>query len=122
MTKTIKKAVVIKALKKESLVSGAYFATLGNKGCDVCAVGAVLRAVSFEKWAIKKGVESLGEIAVGYADPCNDDYKELLKERNWLGALSNFFEQSNDRAKTIAFVKEHFPAQFKLTIKEIPHE
>jgi len=122
MKKSITKANVIKALKKEKLKCGWFFnsnVTINNVvDCSVCAVGAVLRHMSFEKWAIEQCLNTNG---LGYAAVENkyisEDINQLLKEKNYLGALSNYFEDYHgDRAKTIAFVKKHFPNKLTITI------
>lgn len=122
MIKTITRALVIKALKTETLRRGNWFAGEQKKDCSVCAVGAVLRHCSFETWARKKsfGLNSLGWEAVKDADRVNgsqiEDTEILLEDKNYLAALSNYFELGNSKNKCIAFVEENFPKSFKLTI------
>jgi len=132
VTKVIKRKVVIEALRKEPLVTGCFWENLGHKatngvkaGCNVCAVGAVLRRASFEKEFLGRDQGEIGLAAT--LDRCQDeDISKLLKNKNYLGALSCYFEdlipvfnsvKNKDREKCIKFVKKNFPKQFKLTIK-----
>lgn len=125
MTKIIKRSVVIKALKTENLVRGWFFKSSENKAevypkdCKVCAVGAILRHVSFETWARKNNVD-LGDLGVDATNGqyAEDNYKELLEYKNYLGALSNYFELGRTRKQCIDFVKRYFPKSFKLTIRK----
>ncbi len=135
-TKWIKKEDVISALKTEKLERGNWF-TSDEPGCKVCAVGAVLRKTSFEKWAHKINfpLSQLGWASVTGKNlirpRCNGTFefetKEHLANKNYLAALSNYFESDNyfesnkNKRQCIAFVKKNFPARFKLTI-ESPKE
>lgn len=125
MTKTIRRKDVIVALNTENLKSGSFFR--GEKGCQVCAVGAVLRKVSFETWARKNKLRlhSVGEEAT-LGEYLSSNPKYLIKEGNYMGALSCYFEQASDGCRysdtvvlrrTIAFVKKYFPVRFELTLK-----
>ena len=53
MKKTITKEKVIEALEKENLRRNQFFHGHRKPGCAVCAVGAVLRKMSFEEWVRK---------------------------------------------------------------------
>jgi hypothetical protein len=130
LTKVIKKSQVIKALKTEKLKRGQWFyindyvSTLPpTLTCKVCAVGAVLRQVSFVKWAIKNNVNwgYLGDSATNNSECLRgDDAKEEieleLNNKNYLAALSNYYESGHTRKQCIEWVKKNFPKQFKLTI------
>jgi len=117
MKKSITKTEVIKALQKEPLQRGSYFYGDKKSVCKVCAVGAVLRAMSFEKWARKVNTEPglLGNIATNYAAKGYNP-KDLLDYKNYLGALSCYFEAGNSKAECITFVKKYFPSKLTLTI------
>jgi len=114
-TKIIKKSDVIQALKKERLKTGDWFkpsySRSGNeiirKNCDVCAIGAILRKMSFEAWGRKNGLDLniMGEEAVNFGP---NDY---------LGSLSDTFENGASKKECIQFVKRTFPRQFELTIE-----
>lgn len=133
MTKTIKRAVVLRALRTEPLTSRCYFQSNAKleypKNCKVCAVGAVLRHASFEKWAREHGydIDVMAAESLGCdVDGSDMDIDALLARHNWLGALSNYFELHVDRhglkkarKDSIAFVKEYFPKQFDLTIESL---
>lgn len=121
MTKTITRALVIKALKTETLRRRTWFADNQKPGCRVCAVGAVLRHCSFETWARKLNLDlnDLGQPAVKNEDCFGGSQtvvKILLKKKNYLGALSEYFESKHTKKQCIAFVKENFPKSFRLTI------
>lgn len=121
MIKIIKKNVVIEALKKEKLTTGMFFSSYYMskvpKDCKVCAVGAVLRHVSFETWARKNSysLNALGQAAT-QEEYTGDNIECLIRDKNYLGALSNYFENGNSKNKCIKFVKKYFPKQFKLEI------
>lgn len=120
MIKTITKKQVIEALEKEPVLeSGSWFRGRPKSGCAVCAVGAVLRKVSFEKWArrLRADLGTLGLVATNYSFSPSDDLNKSLKDKNWLGTLSIYFERGHSREKCIAFVKKHFPSKFTLEIK-----
>ena len=134
-TKIIKKSDVIVALKTERLKRGHWFTPTYelNKGepckknCRVCAVGAVLRKVSFEQWARNKSLSLnlLGEKAVRFnknsqysfnSTSTITDVEDALKDKNYLGALSAYFEQGHIKKQCIECVKKKFPKKFKLSI------
>ncbi len=121
MIKSITKAQVIIALKKEPLTRGSFFGAIKTtkKKCDVCAVGAILRYISFETWAHDNGYERdrLGYIITN-KEATSQDTKRLIKEKNYLGALSCYFEDNHTKKQCIAFVKKHFPKKLTLEIKE----
>ena len=128
MTKIIKRRVVIKALRTEQLTQGSFFMS-ENLGCNVCAVGAILRHVSFETWWRKQNLSFLDINDLGYAACKNelvsnkDGVKINLENKNYLGALSCYFENlrgtpKNNKNNCIRFVKKYFPKSFELTIED----
>jgi len=115
MIKSITKVDVIKALQKEPLKRGLFFRS-DKKNCMVCVVGAVLRYMSFEKWARTKCKTLLGlGSAATYNRNIGIDPMYLVESENYLGALSCYFEDGHTIKQCIAFVKKYFPN--KLTIK-----
>lgn len=135
----IEKKKVIQALKTENLSGGHFFVPSKDvSNCKVCAVGGVIR-------------KHLGRAIKKYRDGFLTDYCQavtlhkytsdenvgfLLKNKNYLGALSAFFEfitspqkgsdvfdgvayislpvDSEMRKKLVEFVKENFPTRFKV--------
>lgn len=124
VTKTITKKQVIEALETEPLTLGNFWVySKIVPDCSVCAVGAVLRRTSFERAFRGRNSMTIGELATKnqYFEGLGK-VKSLLKSRNWLGALSSYFEGLScnmlpREKKTIAFVKKNFPAKFQLTIE-----
>ncbi len=121
MIKTITKKQVIKALKTEPLTKGSYFHSQIIKGykCDVCAVGAVLRHMSFEKWALENrlSTNALGTIATKGLS-IGSNHKNLIKNGNYFGALSCYFEAGHSKSKCIQYVEKNFPLKLTLEINE----
>ena len=121
MIKSITKAQVIIALKKEPLTRGSFFGGIKRtkKKCEVCAVGAILRYISFETWAhdIGYNINRVAYALTNQIATCQDP-KGLIKEKNYLGALSCYFEDNHTKKQCIAFVKKHFPKKLTLEIKE----
>jgi len=144
VTKIIKRRTVIRALKTEPLIHGLWWgeketdkskydygrfigANEIKPNCPVCAVGAVLRAASFEKAFLSYDPCNVANSAIKEVDGAGDCWEELLEEKNYLGALTNYFESFIERAdgtarestrrKCVEFVKKNFPKQFKLTIE-----
>lgn len=129
-TVTIKRETVIEALKTEPLRSSRFFhndENLNHMECQVCAVGAVLRK------HLRINEKLLSIVSVG-SDVCKGEFtegdgipKKIAKSKNYLGALSVYFEKllgepyinPNKRqiGYLVRFVKENFPKQFKLTYK-----
>jgi len=118
MRKSITKTNVIKALNKEDLVRGNFFQRESTK-CAVCAVGAVLRHMSFEKWAIKliNRQGNIGDVATKNVY-VNGSIRYLIKEKNYLGALSCYFEQGHTKKTCIKFVKRYFPKKLTIEIRK----
>lgn len=120
MKKTITKWQIVQALKTEPLIRNQYFkAALEynmvayRENCPVCAVGAILRHMSFEKWARKEGIglHKLGCIATcefSYLGKLSDVYEQIAKEDGIEVA----------RTRSIAFVKKHFPAKITLELSK----
>jgi len=131
--KTLKltKNKVIKAIKTEPLRAGAFFkdekTNIYSESCFVCAVGAVLKN-SLDKRVLNLAPTStLSEIAMGYCRGTAVDHniKRLLNEKNYLGALSNYFEYIMQREKSkhasasvvkrlVNFVEKNFPKKFNV--------
>ena len=134
----IEKKTVIKALKTEPLEYGFFFdfhnsdISIDEKDCPVCAVGAVIRKSLGRKinkymsercggddFNLSTYCEELTNYAYVHIDP-----KKLLKQKNYLGALSCYFESfSGDNEgnvtpevekKLIDFVRKNFPTRFKV--------
>lgn len=137
----ISKQDIIKALQTESLAPGQFFRGRGFRGdnfnpltCSVCAVGAVLRAALKDaikdrdpeyllKLSLKntKSVAMFNEEDEDYFADAEDYIASLLKEGNYLGALSVFFEETypcvsdaEGRQDCIAFVEANFPASLEI--------
>jgi len=142
MKKSITKKQIIKALETElHLERGKFFAPvmvyrsdkgygssrrIFKKDCPVCAVGSVLRAMSYETWAKRNKLDltALGEY-VTVEDYIGLHHKKLIKEKNYLGALSCYFEDHDgNRKKTIKFVRKYFPAVLTITVSKgsLPYE
>lgn len=137
MKKSITKKQIMRALKDEPLlkrkewfqstsdVEGVNFSVLRyNKiDCAVCAVGCVLRAMSFEKWARQRklSLNSLGIRAIAFS-PLDRvvarSIKENLRRKNYLSALSRYFEGGKTREQCIAFVNKNFPSKLTLVIED----
>ena len=134
VTKWITRRMVLKALRTEPLAHGRFWhednqnLSLAVKpSCRVCAVGAVLRQASFEKSFLDYPQMNIGQEATRDKF-VSGDINALLKEKNYLGALSSYFENFDTRngfykdatkvtrKKCISFVKRKFPSKFRLTI------
>ena len=141
ITKTIKRGVVIKAIRKEHLQTTVWIdidAGVGVLECPVCAVGAVLRKVSFVKALVddNKGRWANQIIGRSLLTNCNVNADEiasssstkqinsLLKRGLYLQALSGRFETwFNDKLPTakrrerlVEWVKHNFPREFEFTL------
>ena len=124
MRKTIKKVDVVEALLREkTLIQNQWFNSKSTnkprKGCEVCAVGAILRAMSFEKWAIKNKIRlnTMGKVAVkSIAITEFDAIYDHLEKENYLAALSCYFESGHSKRGCIKFVKDHFPDVLTVTV------
>ena len=128
MKKTITKKQVIEALSTESISQRDIFSS-NKANCSVCAVGAVLRKVSFEKWLRKYKLRKYSTIRIisifnfrtmTCYNP--DTVNFLLKEKRYLEALSCRFERitvvnSYSIAKLIKWVDDNFPTKFVLESK-----
>ncbi len=141
---------VLKALKTETkLRGGAWLSTdvvftgmtVASPHCQVCAVGAVLRAVldpDQPSVAILRAADAATAGARAAIDlECAEEFKpllaSLLKQKLWLNALSLLFEyevalldltyhvldpatRAVIRRKLARFVLRHFPRSFKVDI------
>ena len=130
---------IIHALRTENLQGGSWFEDtqynentgeyekLNPTTCPVCAVGAVIRSTgvvtkknSFSKlclWAYKlvNGIATEDDLSTD----TKEGIKTLLNEKNYLGALSVYFEAMADngrirRDRLVKFVKTHFPSQLRI--------
>ena len=134
MTKEITKQQVLKALRNEPLEGGQFFAN-DKPNCNVCAVGAVLREVSFETWFKKMDIRFTVSRVVGDMVWLGGfshigDWRQALKDKQYLSALSIKFEKlltSADgygtqnvtprrRQIMIDFVERYFPTSFTVTL------
>lgn len=128
MKKSISKFEVIKALVNEPKLRRGYWfkpsekdGNIIRKNCAVCAVGSILRAISFEKWGRKRNI-NLNDLGSCIIDTTNvsgdsfDNIPEHLENKNYLAALSCYFESGKSRLKCVEFVIKEFPAV--LTIQE----
>lgn len=126
----IERKTVIKALKTEPLARGYFFEVAAEniKDCKVCAVGGIVRQHLSDAILQAKRCDELSqycEYVTGYKYDISVDesqQKELIKEGNYLGALSAFFERQSDSGKVtkkhreslVNFVKKNFPVKFKI--------
>lgn len=139
MRKVTKKQI-IKAISTEHLKPGYWILPQGFKNilgeggkkpisnkCTVCAVGAVLRSALPRNTRAEYLDNIAWDVTGNRAIPNTDeDVFEVLKEKNFLGALSLYFEDACTKAggkatpavrkKTIAFVEAHFPDKLELDI------
>ena len=123
----VTKNQIIEAISTESLIGGAWFYT---KDCAVCAVGAVLRRCLNIK---DREIAGVANEIVNW--PEHRDIELVLKRKDWLSALSSFFEQeweSRDvdlyegkkheelvalvRKRTIEFVEHNFPDEIEIAL------
>lgn len=127
-SKTIKKLDVIVALAIEPLHSGLW---IQQEGCEVCAVGAVIRRTIAP--SEKAGPGTWGESAmesicssVTSANVCSGNPAKLIEQEDYLTALSAFFERRvgedglaspADRAACLEFVYKNFPEKFTIRYK-----
>lgn len=130
---TIKKDKVIQALKTEPLtLQGFFFLNNGVslENCQVCAVGAVLRHHISVNKLLKLQIHEAsclaesackGQFAAEDADP-----ETCIKDKNYLGALSVYFERLAEdadevdtelREKLVNFVEKNFPASFRVKVE-----
>lgn len=150
----IKKSVVIEALMTEPLRAKEFFHTgrqceIDINTCSVCAVGAVLRKSlgakkleAFDKQFNYGDHIPYAGFLGGYIGQTilkgsftSDEYgylDDIVAEKNYLGALSIYFEALIDKYEyaelegesslpfvrnlLVAFVKKHFPTQFRLNL------
>ena len=128
MTKTITKKQIIEALQTEPILKrGFWFEPdfYGHKiKCSVCAVGCILRAMSFETWARENGylLNELGSVVTKHVN-CGDiglwkrRKSEYLETNNYLAALSVHFESGYGRKQCIKFVEQNFPDRLSITVQ-----
>lgn len=128
-TKSITKEKIIEALREEPLLRrGFWFGikTKSAKSCSVCAVGSILRKMSFEKWAAENNISGpeLGDSVVNLwelegsvgSKARKVDIEDHIQNENYLAALSGYFENGHTRKQCIEFVKKHFPKRLTVTV------
>lgn len=152
----ISKAKIIKAIESEPLKTlkanswidiwrgNAANPRVDNKSCSVCAVGAVMRNALLSKGQRALAIEDAAIAAMG-DDSANHDWERSLEKKNWMAALSAFFESADSeirnalddvflefqssyyddmeliiarelRARTASFVKDNFPDKIQVDI------
>lgn len=131
MFKTVTRAQVLKAIRKESLVAGHFIKPLVvggiiDKYCKVCAVGAVLRSIGTPSNKIASTAQRVCDYK--YSAHPEFNWETELEKENYLGALSIYFETKakkhgagkKTKDKLIAFVKTHFPKiiKFKMSLAD----
>lgn len=138
----ITKKQVITALENEPLRPGQFIRydkkPIGD--CQVCAVGAVMRTVLNNNIEHRDEFSSLCENVTDF-QYVGEDTDELLQNKNYMGALSNYFEEmmfdnddgknewdddedddgapiveSRHRKELIQFVNDNFPEQFEVEV------
>jgi hypothetical protein len=115
---------VLLAIAAETLWPQSWVEQLGNPGCRVCALGAVLRLKGWNNRDIMRDAPVVARMRFDPADNLNF----ALTAENYLGALSIYFERLCEKGATIdddempayvektvkpalrSFVLEHFPA------------
>ncbi len=117
---TITKKNAIKAVMTEPLKGNQWFHDGNVSKCEVCAVGAVLRNSTslkntsyYRALNMAEKVVKINDYTVS-ADGCKnfwdqDDYQDALKDKNYMGALSMYFEYLYDSLgydKTGQYYKE----------------
>lgn len=120
MQHTISKRKIILALMKEPLTRNNFFEERDNPKCKVCAVGAVLRAVNVEQYEMFGHRVTKGRNASVPKPHLSKVIGELLKDKNYLGALSMYHETKSadktvlgvkHRMKLANFVLKNFPSK-----------
>lgn len=138
VTQTLTRRSIIKALRTEPLAPGQWARTDAKgkteKNCPVCAVGAVVRHCIFkgkppkldEDSFLLHPLERVSEDVTQHALPSSGDVELLLEEKNYMGALTNFFEQQHfgritpkKREIVIDWVKRNFPKEIEVTYEAL---
>lgn len=126
----VTKELILKALATEPLRIDRWFHFVGPYGddlmtCEVCAVGAILRTALGETELRKAhSVERLA-IAATHGYYVDDESELLLSRGNYLGALSNTFENngmngmntSQNRKACIDYVIQNFPDDIEMNLE-----
>lgn len=130
----ITKEQVLTAIKTEPLKAGSFLRADGKpiNECEVCAVGAVMRNVLNNKIEDEDDFHKLcGRVT--REQFIDNDVDVLLKNENYLGALSNYFEEmidcktwvpgdinliatQDDIKELVTFVEENFPEEFEVNV------
>lgn len=130
---TLTKQGILKAIEKNELIHKVFFWSLSNhprevslKDCKVCAVGAVIRECILNKRATQVDGSGLALSLVKGGSIFND-VEAYLAEKDYLAALSSFFEckdrdlrltKAEVKRQTLAFVKQNFPTKFKILVHD----
>lgn len=133
VTKLITKKLIIDAIKTEPLAGGSWLDDYERLlSCNVCVVGAVLRKVSFFKWAKQHNINpsTIAWNICGSNVTGSDDPDEAIVTGQYLTALSRKFESLVEepdhisgfkpvtqaiRKELIQWVKENLPEQFEVS-------
>lgn len=135
MKYTLRKSLIIAAIEKNELIHKAFFWADNTKKkpydtpigtCKVCAVGAVIRECILNKKATQVDGSGLAHYLVPGGSIFHDK-DQYLKDKDYLSALSTFFEcqdrdlripKSEVKSRTIEFVRKNFPTQFSIEIHD----
>ena len=136
MNKTISRRDILTAIRNEPLKRGSWVYMYGrndfsegDKRCEVCAVGAILRQGGFSNYEIDYFGGAL--LNSGPISPDSSEFnessltnglKQLIKEKKYIHALSVKFEDQASRTgagkitrKVLSlFVKKNFPKRIRL--------
>jgi hypothetical protein len=132
---TLKKSLIIAALENNELIHKVFFWADNTKTkpydtpigkCKVCAVGAVIRDCILNKKATQVDGSGLAHGLIKGVSIFHDK-NQYLSEKDYLSALSTFFEcldrdlrisKSEVKLRTIEFVRKNFPTQFSVKIHD----
>ena len=135
----IKKEDIIKAIKTESLEAGCWI-DVDFSNCKVCAVGAIVKQTLEKNNLLSvRRVDSICELNTENECIDADEYQtsDSLKDKQWLTAISGYFEREWRRSvdrnsgaylsrhqkyrvkqKTIKFVEKNIPKSFFIQIPD----
>lgn len=124
LPKYVLKKTIIRALKTEPLQTGQFVEKpdLRKVGdCNVCAVGAVLRATGATNYQIAKHTGWANGGVCIFSCESQRRIIQLLERKDYMSALSSYFEDlvfgeptKAQRRKLIAFVEKNFPNRVPL--------
>jgi hypothetical protein len=143
MKKRISKKKIIEALRTEPLTGGMWMSliddgqlwtetTVGEaRGkCTVCAVGAILREVVAQNATVKEFNDACIFASDHVMSIYDSTIEETLKAKNYMGALSIYFEEMAERSPDgfsitnrqrpalIRFVEKNFPSYVTVDLPE----